>query len=269
MTRGRILAGCLTAAAASLACAPGAGAADIDEAMLDLGSGPSLTTQVVLASGEDLTMTDEVSSATYALSSGSWGIGPDQTCTPDPPGAAMAIACERQTDPLLIDGQSGPHSISYRLDTDPFLFTVAQLSAGADGWSSLNPNPERIVAGDGPDTIIDQAGTDEIRLGPGADSVFSRDGVSDTIDCTGGGADMGVVDTSPAETFIACPDSDGDALADLADACPTQSGGVNGCPALTAVPTPPAAVSKRCKKKQKRGKKRAAPAKKKRCRKKR
>ena len=97
----------------------------------------------------------------------------------------------------------------YAIDTDPHTFTVANLSTGADSYTSSVPNPERIAAGDGPDTITDRGGADLIQLGPGADVVDSRDGISDTIDCTGGGADTAAVDLTPAESYVGCPDADG------------------------------------------------------------
>ena len=91
----------------------------------------------------------------------------------------------------------------------------------------------------GNDTLTGAGGLDLLRLGAGADVAAALDGLSDTIDCTGGGADTATVDTAPPETYVACPNSDGDALLDLLDACPTQAGTMaNGCPVTKPKPKP-------------------------------
>jgi hypothetical protein len=108
----------------------------------------------------------------------------------------------------------------------------------------------------GDDEITGEAGEDSLLLGAGDNEVFAQDGAVDEIDCTGGGALTGTVDTSPHETYVDCPNEDGDALVDLADACPTQAGPTaDGCPLPPVVTPPPPATTqaapKRCKKGQK------------------
>ena len=79
---------------------------------------------------------------------------------------------------------------------------------------------------------------------------MAQDGQTDTVDCTGGGVDAGTVDAAPAEIYIACANGDGDALVDMADACPAQPGTMaNGCPVPPPAATQPAQPSaKKCKK---------------------
>jgi CSLREA domain-containing protein len=99
----------------------------------------------------------------------------------------------------------------------------------------------------GNDSLTGAGGADTLRLGAGDDTAAAQDGATDTIDCSGGGADQGTFDISPPETWVECPNADGDALLDLLDACPTQAAATtNGCPAAA----PPA--KKKCKKGQKR-----------------
>ena len=136
----------------------------------------------------------------------------------------------------------------------------ADVIAGAGGNDTIDGlgGADTICGGAGNDQITGGAGVDELFGGPGLDTILSQDGVSDTINCTGGGPDSGTVDTSPAETYVSC-DSDSDGVVDFLDACPSQAGTSNGCPATTTPPpttttttqTPPAA-KKKCKKAKKR-----------------
>jgi Ca2+-binding RTX toxin-like protein len=127
---------------------------------------------------------------------------------------------------------------------------------------------------DGADNLTGGLGADGFFLGADADAVTAADGVVDHIDCEGGGPDSGSVDgPAPAETYNDC-DSDGDAVVDFLDSCPTTSGaGSDGCvpavinpPPAQATPTTPAAPKKKCKKKKKH--RPASVAKKKKCKKK-
>ncbi len=76
--------------------------------------------------------------------------------------------------------------------------------------------------------------------GAGLDTIAANDGVVDLIDYEGGGPDSGSVDgPAPAETYTLC-DTDGDAVVDFLDACPTTAAaGADGC-VPTAVTPPPA-----------------------------
>jgi hypothetical protein len=130
--------------------------------------------------------------------------------------------------------------------------------AGNDTIDGLG-GADTICGGAGNDQLRGGSGADNLFGGPGLDTILSQDGVSDTINCAGGGPDSGTVDTSPAETYISC-DTDGDGVVDFLDNCPTQSGTNIGCPA-TVTPPPPsgnstgptgqrAAALKKCKKKK-------------------
>jgi hypothetical protein len=114
----------------------------------------------------------------------------------------------------------------------------------------------------GNDTLSSDPGADTLRLGAGDDSFAAQDGFADTIDCSGGGADGGSFDLSPADVFVACADADGDGVADFVDACPTQAGPGNGCPA-PQVSQPATSVKKKCKKRKKKKATATATAKKK------
>jgi Ca2+-binding RTX toxin-like protein len=131
---------------------------------------------------------------------------------------------------------------------------------GAGGNDTIDGagGADTICGGPGNDHLTGGAGVDELFGGPGADTILSQDGLSDTINCTGGGLDSGTVDTSPAETYVSC-DTDGDGVVDFLDGCPTQSGTSNGCPVSTPPPPPStstgptgqrAAALKKCKKKK-------------------
>jgi Ca2+-binding RTX toxin-like protein len=146
------------------------------------------------------------------------------------------------------------------------LFNVDNLT-GSTQADTLTGNEEpNVLSGlDGADNLTGGLGADGLFLGAGADVIAANDGVPDIIDCEGGGPDSGSVDgPAPAETYTAC-DTDGDAVVDFLDACPTTSGtGTDGC--VPAVATPPQAqpvpttpAKKKCKKKKKH---RAAAAKK-------
>jgi hemolysin type calcium-binding protein len=115
---------------------------------------------------------------------------------------------------------------------------------------------DTICGGPGNDQITGGPGLDMIFGGPGLDTIMSQDGVSDTINCTGGGPDSGTVDTSPAETYVNC-DFDGDGVVDFLDGCPSQAGTNNGCPVSAPPPSASsgptgqrAAALKKCKKKK-------------------
>jgi Ca2+-binding RTX toxin-like protein len=114
-------------------------------------------------------------------------------------------------------------------------------------------NANALLGGSGADQITGGGSADSLALGPGSDIVTATDGLTDAIDCTGGGPDSGSVDTSPAETYTAC-DSDSDALVDFLDACPIQfAGTADGCPPAAAPIGPTgqrAAALKQCKKKK-------------------
>ncbi len=102
-----------------------------------------------------------------------------------------------------------------------------------------NAGPNALSGAGGNDTLTGAGGLDLLALGAGGDVAAAQDGLSDTIDCTGGGTDTATVDTVPSETYVACPNSDGDALLDLLDACPTQAGTMaNGCPVVSTKPKP-------------------------------
>jgi Ca2+-binding RTX toxin-like protein len=146
-------------------------------------------------------------------------------------------------------------------DDAPINGTVgADVIAGAGGNDTIDGlgGADTICGGLGNDQITGGLGVDELFGGPGLDTILSQDGLADTIDCTGGGLDTGTVDTSPAENYVGC-DTDGDAVVDFLDACPTQAGTNNGCPATTTPPptttttTPqaPPAPKKKCKKAKK------------------
>jgi hypothetical protein len=241
----------LTGVAGMLAWIPAAQAAGISEQLsMDLGNGPALTTVVDPGTATSLSMvtnTGDPGNVDYTVDSGTWSLGPDQDCLPDPPMAALTVTCSLGSNQILVTATVGAHSIVDQVTGDTFGLTVALLSSGADTWSSTNPHPERIEAGNGPDTLTPGGGVSTLLLGSGDDVVNTKDGVSDKIDCTGGGADTGTVDLTPPETYVACANGDGDAVPDLADACPTQSGTLaNGCAAPAATP-----ARKKCGKKKK------------------
>jgi Ca2+-binding RTX toxin-like protein len=193
-----------------------------------------------------------------------------------------------------LDGAGGTDTVSYTTLTGPLgvnlnlsLGTaVGQGSDTLDNFENATGSAQSdVLFGDGSTNVLDglagndnvdgQAGADELLLGPGMDIVGAADGEVDSIDCAGGGPDSGSVDgPAPAETYTAC-DSDGDAVVDFLDACPTSSGtGSDGCvPAVItpppvqttpATPTPLPISKKKCKKK----KHRAASVAKKKCKKK-
>jgi hypothetical protein len=111
--------------------------------------------------------------------------------------------------------------------------------AGAGGTDTIDgaASGDTICGDSGNDQLTGGAGADKLLGGPGVDTILSQDGLADTIDCTGGGPDSGTVDTSPAETYVAC-DSDSDGVVDFLDSCPTQAGATDGCP-LVVTPPPP------------------------------
>jgi Ca2+-binding RTX toxin-like protein len=134
--------------------------------------------------------------------------------------------------------------------------------------------PNALSGLDGADNLTGGLGADGFFLGAGADQITANDGIVDTIDCEGGGPDSGSVDgPAPAENYITDCNSDGDAVLDFLDACPTTSAtGADGCapvvtPPTQTTPTTPAApaTKKKCTKKKK---KHAATVAKKKCKKK-
>lgn len=177
-----------------------------------------------------------------------------------------------------LDGSGGNDTVSYASLAGPLGVNLnLALGTAAGQGSDTVANFENatgstqadVLFGDGSANILDglagndnvdgQAGADQLLLGPGMDVVGAADGDVDSIDCTGGGPDSGSVDgPAPAETYISC-DSDGDAVVDFLDACPTTAGtGTDGCvlpvitpPVQTAPITPTTPAAKKCKKKKK------------------
>jgi Ca2+-binding RTX toxin-like protein len=157
------------------------------------------------------------------------------------------------------------------------LFNIDNLTGSSQGDTLVgNEEPNSLSGVDGADNITGGLGADGFFLGAGADVIAADDGEVDVIDCEGGGPDSGTVDgPAPAENYITDCNTDGDALIDFFDACPSTSGtGADGCvpsmnlPPVQMTPTTPAAppTKKKCKKKKKRA---ASVAKKKKCKKKR
>jgi RTX calcium-binding nonapeptide repeat (4 copies) len=158
------------------------------------------------------------------------------------------------------------------------LTTIENVTGSPQGDVLFGDGTPNVLDGlGGHDNVDGQAGIDQLLLGPGMDIVGAADGEVDSIDCTGGGPDSGSVDgPAPEETYTAC-DSDGDAVVDFLDTCPTTSGsGADGCvPQVTvppvqtpAAPTTPSTRIKKCKKgfklKKVKGKKKCVKKKKKR-----
>jgi Ca2+-binding RTX toxin-like protein len=157
-------------------------------------------------------------------------------------------------------------------------FSGIENLTGSDQADTLTGDdaPNALTGLAGADNLTGGLGADGFFLGDGLDVITADDGVVDVIDCEGSGPDSGSVDgPAPDENYITPCDTDGDALIDFFDACPTQSATTsNGCPGVTppvVTPTPPAqaqtpapAAKKKCKKKKK---KQASVAKKK-CKKK-
>jgi Ca2+-binding RTX toxin-like protein len=128
--------------------------------------------------------------------------------------------------------------------------------SGSDEDDTLtgDDGPNALSGRDGADNLTGGLGADGLFLGAGADQITANDGVVDVIDCEGGGPDSGLVDgPAPAENYITDCDSDGDAVLDFLDACPTIVG--TSCPPSSNPTPPPAAATP------------AAPAKTKKCKK--
>jgi Ca2+-binding RTX toxin-like protein len=137
------------------------------------------------------------------------------------------------------------------------LMTIENVTGSPQSDVIFGDGTSNVLHGlSGNDNVDGQAGIDQLLLGPGMDIVAAADGEVDAIDCTGGGPDSGSVDgPAPEETYTAC-DSDGDAVVDFLDACPSTSGtGADGCvpsvvvtPVQTTPTTPAAPSTKKCKK---------------------
>lgn len=166
-----------------------------------------------------------------------------------------------------LDGGAGTDTVSFELGSQPVVASLltgvatgdaatadalARLEniEGTDFGDTLTGNgvSNALSGGAGDDTLTGNGAADELGLGAGNDTANAQDGVTDTIECGGGGTDTGSFDVTPDETFVSCPNGDGDALVDIVDLCPAQSGTLpTGCPApVVTAPTPPAA--KACRK---------------------
>ncbi len=146
--------------------------------------------------------------------------------------------------PLGVNASLATGVVTGQATTQDTLANVENLRGSAAADVLTGNGAANVLEGlGGNDSLTGAGAADILRLGAGDDSAAAQDGLTDTIDCAGGGADKATVDTSPPETYVACPNSDGDALLDLLDACPTQAATTaNGCPAAA----PPA--KKKCKK---------------------
>ncbi len=166
------------------------------------------------------------------------GLGND-TLTGKPGGSDTAAYADRAVpvtadlDGINDDGQAAEADILSNIDN---------LTGGSAGDTLTGDGNANVLDGlGGNDSLTGNPGSDTLRLGAGDDSFAAQDGFADTINCSGGGADSGTFDASPADAFVACADADGDGLPDFIDACPTQVGPGNGCPVpLAAPPAPPA-----------------------------
>jgi len=152
--------------------------------------------------------------------------------------ADRAVSVTADLDGVNDDGQAGEADV---------LADIDHLTGGSAGDTLAGDANANVLDGlGGNDTLTGNPGADTLRLGPGDDTFAALDGIVDTIDCTGGGADSGTFDTSPADSFVGCLDGDGDGVANFLDACPAQAGTLaNGC-AVAATSTP--ATTKKCKK---------------------
>ena len=157
-----------------------------------------------------------------------------------------------------------------------FLQGIANVTGSNQGDIIAGNTDPNVLAGlGGGDQLTGRAGVDTFIPGPGQDLLDAKDGTSDQIECDGLGPDSGSVDTSPAETYLDACNTDGDALVDFLDACPTQAAATaSGCPASAPpgsgggqgstgqTPVTPKKHKKKCKKHKHKHKHRAAAAKK-------
>ncbi len=153
-------------------------------------------------------------------------------------------------DRVLFAGAPGPVTATFQdnpaqgsatgFGTD-ILFDLEAISGSSFG--------DTLTGDSGDDALAGLGGADTLAGLGGDDDFAAQDGVSDTVDCAGGGADTGTFDLAPAETFLGCADGDGDAVPDMADACTAQAGTLaSGCVAPAATPPDPKPRIKKCKK---------------------
>jgi Ca2+-binding RTX toxin-like protein len=202
------------------------------------------------------------------------------------------LAGDNPANNVLNGGSAGFDTVSYydfSLAVNANLDTGDASGQGADQLLNIDAltgsimndtlvgdsNQNTLRGQEGDDTIIDTdsggSPVDTLVLGPGLDVLTSNDGFSDSVSCAGGGPDSGTVDTNPAENYVDDCSSDGDAVVDFLDVCPTTAGtGLDGCvatdtpmtpltPATSAPPGPTgqrAAALKKCKKKRGKARKR-------------
>jgi CSLREA domain-containing protein len=256
-------------------CWPTSGT-DIGSAAVDL-LGPADNGTTVAAGGTTGGTAVPVQTDAPDLTSDAIDTIPAASCTND---SSAPLTVDQRSFPRPIDGNgdftdacdSGAVEVAACDGTEATIVGTNGADATLDGTSGTDVivgaggndtidgmgGADTICGGSGNDQITGGAAVDDLLPGPGLNTVLSQDGLSDTINCTGGGPDSGTVDTSPAETYVSC-DTDGDGVVDFLDACPTQSGTSNGCPASTPPPPPNtstgptgqrAAALKKCKKKK-------------------
>ncbi len=181
------------------------------------------------------------------LDGGSAGNGVDELQFAGAPGPV--------TTTLVETGNPNPSAAAtgFGNDIHAAFESISGSSFGDNLTGDEKPNTLEGLAG--ADTLTGLGDADTLRGGTEADNFQAQDGIADTIDCTGGGADTGLVDSF--ENFIACANTDGDAVNDLLDACPTQAGTLpNGCVAPPPAATPnPACATLRAKLKKAKTKK--------------